>query len=49
MMKNGKTVVSMWENNREDGEDSATQVRGGNTPSISQVGENVRASVVSFQ
>lgn len=27
-MKNGAKVVSVWENNREDGEDSATQVRG---------------------
>lgn len=26
-MKNGQVVVSVWENNREDGEDSATQVR----------------------
>lgn len=26
-MKNGKVAVSVWENNREDGEDSATQVR----------------------
>lgn len=27
MMKNGEVLVSVWENNREDGEDSATQVR----------------------
>lgn len=27
-MKNGDVVTSVWENNREDGEDSATQVRG---------------------
>ncbi|XP_010743544.3 cerebellin 18 [Larimichthys crocea] len=26
LMKNGAKVVSVWENNREDGEDSATQV-----------------------
>nr|XP_046244866.1 cerebellin 18 [Scatophagus argus] len=26
LMKNGKLAVSVWENNREDGEDSATQV-----------------------
>ncbi|XP_069003379.1 cerebellin 18 [Embiotoca jacksoni] len=26
LMMNGKLVVSVWENNREDGEDSATQV-----------------------
>lgn len=26
-MRNGKAVASVWENNREDGEDSATQVR----------------------
>uniref|UniRef100_A0A3Q4BTX9 C1q domain-containing protein n=1 Tax=Mola mola TaxID=94237 RepID=A0A3Q4BTX9_MOLML len=26
MMKNGEVLVSVWENNREDGEDSATQV-----------------------
>lgn len=27
LMKNGKVVVSVWENNREAGEDGATQVR----------------------
>lgn len=27
LMKNGNVAVSVWENNREDGEDSATQVR----------------------
>lgn len=27
LMKNGNVVASVWENNREDGEDSATQVR----------------------
>lgn len=26
LMRNGQVVVSVWENNREDGEDSATQV-----------------------
>ena len=26
-MKNGVLAVSVWENNREDSEDSATQVR----------------------
>uniref|UniRef100_H3BYU0 Cerebellin 18 n=1 Tax=Tetraodon nigroviridis TaxID=99883 RepID=H3BYU0_TETNG len=26
LMKNGNVAVSVWENNREDGEDSATQV-----------------------
>lgn len=26
LMKNGDVAVSVWENNREDGEDSATQV-----------------------
>lgn len=26
-MKNGNVIVSVWENNREDSEDSASQVR----------------------
>lgn len=26
-MKNGEVMVSVWENNREDGEDSASQVK----------------------
>ena len=30
MLKNGKPVVGVWENNREDGEDSATQVKSEN-------------------
>lgn len=33
-MKNGNVVASVWENNREDGEDSATQVRGETSPLI---------------
>lgn len=34
LMKNGNVVASVWENNREDGEDSATQVRRETSPLI---------------
>lgn len=34
LMKNGNVVASVWENNREDGEDSATQVQGETSPLI---------------
>lgn len=30
MVKNGEPISGVWENNREDGEDSASQVRSEN-------------------